>query len=167
MATAINAGMTEERPVLTVSRRLAGPPWRSAERTWTDLCQFWLDVLTQRSFPRLAETAAALQLLAPLGQQWVIRHVLEDEDLRFTTIDLQLAVRVTYQVDPDEDLAPLPVDLLDELPADAPLTLQVHGAALIEEPAIAPLLAAVAEHGLIVQFVPDTETEIPDGDDPE
>ena len=125
MATDINAGMTEEQTVLTVSRQIAGPPWRSAERTWRDLSTFWLDVLEQRAFPRIDETAAALQALTPLGQQWVIQHVLETTGLVFDTGDLHLEVRVTYQAEPDEDLSPLPLELLDDLPADTPLTLHV------------------------------------------
>lgn len=165
MATDINDGMTKERPIMTVSRRLAGPPWRSAERTWADLRQFCLTVLEQRSFPRRAETAAALQALLPLGRQWVIQHLLEGEGLVFDMGDLQIHVRITYQAEPDEDLSPPPLELLDALPADTPLTIRVHGPSRAQEPAIAQLIDAAAESGLTVEFVPDPGEEQIDGHD--
>ena len=169
MATDINAGMIEEQTVLTVSRQIAGPPWRSAQRTWRDLSSFWLDVLKQRAFPRSDETATALQDLTPLGQQWVIQHALETTGLVFDTGDLHLEVRVTYQAELDEDLSPLPLELLDDLPADALLTLYVPNISRAQEPAVAAAIAAAAEHGLALRVdsdaAPDTVKENADGHD--
>ena len=165
MATAINDGTTEHPAVLTVSRRLAGPPWRSAERTWSDLSTFWLNVLERRGFPHGDEMTAASQALTPLGKQWVIQHVFEHEGLIFLTNDLRLDIRVAYQVEPEDDLAPLPVELLDELPADAPVTLHVPGVSRIHEPAVAAAIAAAAEHGLTVRFTSDIAKEKSDGHD--
>lgn len=169
MATVINDGMSEDPAILTVRRRLAGPPRRSADRAWTVLCHFWLTVLEQRAFPRQDEAAAALQALTPLGRQWMIRHVLEHEDLIFATGDLQLKIRVSYQSEPDEDLAPLPVELLDALPADAPLLLHVPRVSRVQEPIAAAAIAAAAEYGLTVRFTsdptPETAKEQPHGHD--
>lgn len=169
MATAINDETTEDSAVLTVSRKLAGPPWRSADRTWTDLCHYLLAMLQQRAFPDVSQVTAAFQSLSPLGRQWVIQHVFEHDGLIFTTNDLHLQIRVTYQAEPDEDLSPLPVELLDELPADAPMTLQVPSVSRTNKTAVDSMIAAVAEHGVIVRFAFDTEADIakeqPDGHD--
>lgn len=164
MATNINDGNTEEPPVLTANRYIAGPPWRSAQRTWSDLSTFWLDLLKQRAFPGLDEMAVALRALAPLGQRWIIQHLLEQENLVFDAGDLRVHIRVTYQPDRDEDLSPLPVELLDDLPAGAALTLSVHDDTQVQESDSASLITA-AEHGLTVLLTPEPREEQSNGDD--
>ena len=130
-----------ESSQMAVLRSISSMPTRSPKQAWAVAAGLIAEAVEAREFPEAAKLRASLCRLSPLAGYLLMTHALDGGRVEFETNDLVVTVTFHYGcIEPADDLAPVPVDVLGPLPADAEFTLTFFTAAPIDEASLGKLL---------------------------
>ncbi|MEV6349093.1 hypothetical protein [Actinoplanes sp. NPDC051851] len=110
----------------------------SAGQTIEKLSTFATDVLAARHYPHTGPVGDQLRSLTPLFNLLLATRTAGSPALVVRTGDMEIALRIDYDMNAEDNLSVPSMGLLDELPADATVEIAV----LVTEE-VAPALAAL------------------------
>jgi hypothetical protein len=108
----------------------------SAGQTIEELSKFATAVLTARRYQHADQVGAQMKSLTPLFNLLLAKRAVANPALVVRTDDMQIGLQVDYDMNAEDNLSVPPMDLLDDLPANA----QVEVSVLVTEE-VAPALA--------------------------
>ncbi|MBL7257291.1 hypothetical protein [Paractinoplanes lichenicola] len=142
----------------------------SAGRTIDELTKFATAVLTARRYPHAEQVGAQLRSLTPLFNLVLATRAAGAPALLVGTRDMQIGLHLDYDMNAEENLSVPPMDLLEELPADAQVEVTVQVTQEVA-PALAELVRkADGKPALITLTVTPAEqpeqSDVPESDVP-
>jgi hypothetical protein len=144
---------------ITAARRAAG-------QTIDEMSKFTAAVLTARRYPHADQVGTQLRSLTPLFNLLLVKRTVGSPALVIQTDDMRIDLHVDYDMNAEENLSVPPMDLLNELPANAKVEVLVQ---VTEEvaPALAELVSkADGKPALIMLTIVAPEPSMPVDDIP-
>jgi hypothetical protein len=149
----------------------------STGQTIKELSKFAVAVLSARHYPHADQVGAQLRSLTPLFNLLLAKRTVGSPALVVRTDDMQISLYVDYDMSAEDNLSVPPMDLLDELSANAEIEVSV----LVTEevaPALADLVRATDGKPALVSLTsvapgqpealkPDPDLDVPAVPEPE